>query len=200
LNFLAHIYLSGNNEHVKVGNFVADWIKGNEYKKFPEGIQKGILIHRKIDFFTDNHLIIKKSKNRFSEKYRKYAGIIIDVCYDHFLAKDWNTYSEMSLHDIVVSMKTCFHSNSQYFTPELQKFFPHFLNHGWIEMYPTIDGIEKVLTGMSKHTSLPDETVEAIRIFREYYSDFQAEFDEYFPQLIRYVEENFQIIVRPVKK
>jgi acyl carrier protein phosphodiesterase len=67
-------------------------------------------------------------------------------------------------------------------------------------MYPTIDGIEKVLTGMSKHTSLPDETVEAIRIFREYYSDFQAEFDEYFPQLIRYVEENFQIIVRPVKK
>jgi acyl carrier protein phosphodiesterase len=193
MNFLAHIYLSGENELFKIGNFIGDWVKGNEYKKFPEDIQKGILLHRSIDYYTDNHPVVRSSKNRFIEHYHKYAGIIIDVCYDHYLAKDWDTFSSIPLYEFNNSMKNSLLEYIHCFPADLQDFIPKFMNFGWMDLYASVDGIEKVLRGMVKHTSLPDKTDEAIRIFKDNYSDFRMEFYDYFPQLIDYIEEKFQI-------
>ncbi len=86
MNFLAHIYLSGDNDEIKLGNFIGDYIKGNAYNKYPPLIRKGILLHRKIDYFTDSHPIVRNHKSFFYDKYHKYAGIIIDIIYDHFLS------------------------------------------------------------------------------------------------------------------
>lgn len=88
MNFLAHIYLSGNNDLIKIGNFMADGIRGNDYNQFPNEIKKGILLHRQIDTFTDSHAIYRKSKHRLHEKYGHYSGVIMDILYDHFLAKN----------------------------------------------------------------------------------------------------------------
>ncbi len=196
MNFLAHIYLSGNNDLVKIGNFVGDWIKGNEYKKYPADIQKGILIHRSIDFYTDNHPTIRKSKNRLNDKYHKYSGIIIDIFYDHFLASNWKVYSTILLSDFLNNVHESLLVNMHYFSEEIQEFIPRFMKYKWIESYDSLLGIEKVLQGMSKHTSLPDKTDEAIEILKMYYDDFQNEFFEYFPQLIQHVEERFQVKVK----
>jgi acyl carrier protein phosphodiesterase len=193
MNFLAHLYLSGDNELVRVGNFVGDWIKGNEYKKYPADIQKGIQLHRSIDFYTDNHPIVKQSKSRFSEKYHKYAGIIIDICYDHFLAKNWDAFSTITLPEFTKAVKMSLYANMHYFPKDLQEFIPRFMNHGWLESYNTILGIEKVLEGMAKHTSLPDKTDDAILIFERDYEKFKEEFYEYFPQLSNHIETKFQI-------
>ena len=92
MNFLAHIYVSGDNDLVKIGNFMADSIRGHSYDVYPMEIQKGILLHRSIDSFTDMHPIYRQSKHRLHEKYGHYSGVIMDIFYDHFLAKNWKTY------------------------------------------------------------------------------------------------------------
>ena len=79
MNYLAHIYLSGDNDLIKIGNFMADGIKGHEYEKFPEIIQKGILLHRQIDSFTDFHPVYRQSKHRLHNIYGHYSGVIMDM-------------------------------------------------------------------------------------------------------------------------
>ena len=102
MNFLAHIFLSDNNLQLLLGNFFADHIKGNKFSHFPNEIQQGIHLHRAIDTFTDAHEIVRKSKRRLHERYRHYDGVIIDIFYDHFLAKNWKYYSAIPL-DIYAS-------------------------------------------------------------------------------------------------
>ena len=99
MNFLAHIYLSGDDDQIKIGNFMADSIRGHSYENYPSDIKKGILLHRAIDSFTDMHPIYRKSKHRLHEKYGHYSGVIMDIFYDHFLAKNWIKYSDENLED-----------------------------------------------------------------------------------------------------
>ena len=84
MNFLAHIYLSGEDTPLMIGNFIGDFVKGNEYKNFPADIQNGVLLHREIDSYTDSHEIVLESKKRLREKYRHYSGVITDIFYDHY--------------------------------------------------------------------------------------------------------------------
>ena len=196
MNFLAHVYLSGSNDHIQIGNLVADWIKGSEYKKYPLDIQTGITMHRFIDSFTDNHPIAKKSKIPLSDKYHKYSGVIIDIVYDHFLAKHWPDYSNIALHQFTHNLTNNIRENMHFFAPEVQEFFPRFMKHRWLESYVTLEGIEKVLTGMSKHTSLPDKTTEAILIIEQNYETLRNDFLDFFPQLIEQIETKFGIKVK----
>ena len=89
MNFLAHIYLSGDNDLIKIGNFMADGIRGKHYEYLPAEVQKGIVLHRAIDTYTDSHPIFRQSTKRLHHRYHHYAGVIVDVFYDHFLAKNW---------------------------------------------------------------------------------------------------------------
>lgn len=195
MNFLAHVYLSGNNDEIKVGNFVADWIKGSDFKNYAPGIQKGILMHRSIDSFTDNHPTIKKSKSRLSQDYGKYAGIIIDIFYDHFLAIEWASFSNEPLPLYAQRLYLLLERHINVFPQEIREFIPRFSRRRWIETYATVEGIQNVLAGMSKHTSLPDHTTSAIQILKDSYKEFSTEFFDYFPQLISYVEEKFEIVI-----
>jgi acyl carrier protein phosphodiesterase len=195
MNFLAHIYLSGENDQVKIGNFIGDWIKGNDFNKYPADIKKGILIHRSIDSYTDNHPIVRQSKSRLNDKYHKYSGVIIDIFYDHFLSVNWDTYSSVSISDFTNGLNNCLTAYMEFLPAPIQEFIPRFMKNRWMESYGTPDGIEKVLEGMSRHTSLPDKTIDAIEILKIYYTEFQNEFNEYFPTLIHHVEEKFLISI-----
>ena len=99
MNFLAHIYLSGDNEDILVGNFIGDFVKGNAVDSYPEDIRKGIWLHRSIDSFTDSHSIVRESKKRLWEKFRHYSAVLVDIFYDHFLAKNWKDYSSTGLKE-----------------------------------------------------------------------------------------------------
>ena len=105
MNFLAHIYLSGNNDLVTIGNFIADGIRGKKYLEFPIDIQTGILLHRQIDTFTDAHKTVRESTKRLHKNYSHYSGVIVDILYDHFLAKNWASYSDGTGVLIVSDMK-----------------------------------------------------------------------------------------------
>lgn len=92
MNYLAHLYLSGNDHQLMVGNFIGDAVKGSLYEQFPGRIREGILLHRQIDTYTDNHPKIRQAKSYFSKSYGKYSGVVVDVLFDHFLASNWNKY------------------------------------------------------------------------------------------------------------
>ncbi len=195
MNYLAHTYLSGENDSIRIGNFLGDWVKGSDYLKYPEEIRTGILLHRNIDSFTDSHPIVQRSARRFIPRYAKYSGVVIDIFYDHFLAKNWSDFHNSSLHDYVNRMYNVMLNHADILPERLKLFLPGFMKERWIERYATIDGIKDVLDAMSKSTSLPNETVFAISVMEAYYDDFRHEFYDFFGQIIEFVEEKFMISV-----
>jgi acyl carrier protein phosphodiesterase len=195
LNYLAHIYLSGTNEEILVGNFIGDYVKGFELARYSEWVRKGIMLHRHIDSFTDTNLIVKQSKSRIVERYRKYAGIIIDIFYDHLLVRGWATYSNQPINDFVLQVHGTLCRHMEELPEGVQLFLPSFIKHNWIQKYSTIEGIEDVLHRMSSRTTLPEETEFAIRVLREDYDKFESEFAAFFPSLISYVSKSFGIML-----
>jgi acyl carrier protein phosphodiesterase len=195
LNYLAHIYLSGANEEILVGNFIGDYVKGFELARYSETIRKGIMLHRHIDSFTDTNLIVKRSKARMVEKYRKYSGIIIDIVYDHFLVNTWSEYSNKPIEVFILQVHDILSRHVDVLPEGVRLFLPSFIKNNWIQKYSTIEGIEDVLHRMSSRTTLPEETEYAIRALREDYEKFESEFSAFFPSLISYVTKSFGIIL-----
>lgn len=192
MNFLAHIYLSGNNDEIRLGNFIGDYVKGKEYNNYPPLVKKGILLHRKIDFFTDSHVIVKQHKSLFYNKYHKYAGIITDIVYDHFLSSNWDMYSEIAYDVYVEDIYKFINNNLANLPPELRKFIPNLMRNSWLDSYRTVEGIEGILKGMSKGTSLPAEYEFAIFILQKNYDSIKCDFFEYFSQLIEFVKKELE--------
>jgi len=195
LNFLAHTYLSGSNEEIIVGNFMGDYVKGRNYLLFPEEVKKGILIHRDIDSFTDMHLITRRNKQRVAARYHKYAGIIIDIFYDHFLASLWDQYSDLPLQDFVSRTYDLLKRNYKVLPEAIKRWFPTFLENNWMMTYRTVDGIELVLERMSANTSLPNHAGYAVDVLKEQYSVFEEDFREFFPLIVAFLEEKYQISI-----
>lgn len=193
MNYLAHIYLSGANEEIIVGNFIGDYVKGFELTRYSEIMRKGIMLHRHIDSFTDTHMIVRHSKTRIMEKYRKYSGIIVDIFYDHFLVTDWSKYCSKPLNEFVLSVHGILCRHFEALPEGVRLFLPSFIKNNWIQKYSTVEGIEEVLHRMSSRTTLPEETDFAIRVLRSEYDQLASEFSAFFPSIITYVSRNFGI-------
>ena len=187
MNFLAHIYISGDNDEIRLGNFIGDYVKGKDHHNYPPMVQKGILIHRKIDFFTDSHPIVKSHKALFHSKYHKYAGVVTDIIYDHFLSHDWHMFSDIAFDEYVENIHNWLNNSIEDIPLGMRKIVPHFIRNKWLHSYRTIEGIETVLIGMSKGTSLPAEYEFAIFILRKHYHEIKHDFYKFFPELIEYI-------------
>ena len=186
MNFLAHIYLSGNNDFVKIGNFMADGIRGKVYLNFFDDVKKGILLHRQIDTFTDAHLIYRKSKHRLHNKYGHYSGVIMDILYDHFLAKNWNNYSNENLSDYAQNFYNLLQNNQLILTDKANKMLPYMIKNDWLTSYATIDGIEKILFQMDYRTKHRANMQESIIELKEYYSELENEYTTFFEELMNF--------------
>ena len=184
MNFLAHIYLSGSNDMVTIGNFIADGIRGKKYKKYPEDVQIGILLHREIDTFTDAHKTVRKSTKRLHKNYSHYSGVIVDILYDHFLAKNWERYSDTPLHEYVDSFYDSLEDNYKILPLRIQKMMPFMISDNWLLSYASINGIGKVLDGMNRRTQNRSQMNLAINELQEFYDEFEAEFTDFFDELI----------------
>lgn len=194
MNFLAHIYLSGTNEGVIIGNFIADGIKGNRYKKFPKDIQKGILLHRNIDTYTDSHPIVRQSTARLHQNYGHYSGVIVDILYDHFLAKNWNRYHDTKLELFVADFYELLRKNFEILPTRIQRMMPYMITDNWLVSYATIPGISKILTQMNMRTKGKSKMNFAILELEEYYDDFENEFTDFFAELIDFSENTLSAL------
>ncbi len=189
MNFLAHLYLSGADPKVKIGNFIGDFVKGrNLQEQFEPGILKGIALHREIDAFTDKHPIVLESKKRLRPKYRHYSPVIIDVFYDHFLAVNWATYSNQSLADFARESYATLEKHKALLPDQVNQMMPYMVKGNWLVNYSYTEGIHKTLSGMARRTPYESKMEEATEDLRLHYSDFQDEFSRFFPELKAYAD------------
>lgn len=192
MNFLAHLYLSGNDTNIIIGNFIADHIKGNKFKHLPLSIQKGIRLHREIDTFTDTHPIVKKSMHRLNERYGHYDGVIIDIFYDHFLAKNWTNYSAIPFDKYVQSIYTLLQDNLPLLPKKTVEMLPYMIQYNWLYNYQYLKGIKTVLVGMNKRTSGKSKMHLAIEDLKIHYNDFEKDFSLFFEDIRLFTSNKIQ--------
>lgn len=192
MNFLAHIYLSGDDEELILGNFIADSIKGKRYLHFPPGIQKGILLHRSIDHFTDTHPIVRKSSSKLHKNYSHYSGVIVDIFYDHFLASNWEKYSRVPLENFVADFYMLLQKNYDLLPAPIQNFLPYMVAENWLLSYANIPGISRILYQMNIRTKNIVQMDRAVNELEEHYYEFEKEFSEFFPLLQSFSAERIK--------
>jgi len=192
VNFLAHVYLSNEDDNIKIGNFISDSIRGKKYKNYPPEIQRGILLHRHIDTFTDAHPTVRQSTKRLHENYGHYSGVIVDILYDHFLAKNWKDYSTIPLATYVDDFYNLLEDNYEILPLNVQRLLPHMIQDNWLLSYASIEGITKVLEGMNRRTKNRSKMNLAVVELRAFYDEFEAEFTSFFKELIAFSQEKLK--------
>jgi acyl carrier protein phosphodiesterase len=190
MNFLAHLYLSGDNEELKFGNFIGDWIKGNKYLNYVGDIRNGILLHRDIDGFTDNHPIVDKSVERLRPAYGKHAAVAVDILYDHFLAKYWHEYSDKSLKKYVKSFHKYVLMHFHLLPAGAKRFAFPFIRNRRLLCYADLNCFEDVLNKMAIYTSMPHKVKDAMYIITLNYHEFEIEFRIFLADVQEFVRTN----------
>jgi acyl carrier protein phosphodiesterase len=189
MNFLAHIYLSGNSDLLKIGNFMADGIRGKQFETYPQEIQNGITLHRAIDTFTDAHPVFRESTKKLHSRYHHYAGVIVDVFYDHFLAKNWNNYSDENLEEFIEFFYQSLRDNRSILSPRTANFMDVMFRENWLLSYRTVEGIDKILTQMDRRTKNQSKMQFATEELQEFYVEFEDEFTLFFQDLQEHVRK-----------
>ena len=189
MNFLAHAFLSGDNPELLLGNFIADTVKGKQAELYTIEVAKGIKLHRLIDTYTDTHQIVAETKARLRPQYRKFAPVIADIFYDHFLASRFEQYAQEPLAPYTQKVYGIV-SASLHLLPERMKYtFEHMHRHNWLLGYAELEGVGRALTGMSRRASFASGMETAVHELEENYTLYAAEFEAFFPELVNYVEE-----------
>ena len=194
MNFLAHIYLSGTDEELTLGNFFADSLKGKSYLKYPLGIQRGVVLHRAIDFYTDTHPTVRKSISRLFETYGHYSGIIVDILYDHFLAVHWKEYSVVPLEIYIEDFYDLLQRNYTILPKPVQQFMPYMIRDNWLLSYATIEGIGRILYQMNERTNRKSRMNFAVVELEKHYPEFEEEFLSFFDELQLFAAKNTQAL------
>lgn len=194
MNYLAHFFLARGDEGLIVGNFLADHVKGNKYKTLPEEIQRGVILHRRIDDYTDSHHEVEKTKIRLRENYGKYAPVISDVFYDYALGNNWENYSNKELKafssEIYATLKRSKHS-----FPEMARITLEYMSaNDWLYHYSTYYGIEMALKGLSRRATFETNMHEAIADLKSDEELIEEEFKSFFVDLQEHVHQELKNI------
>lgn len=168
---------------------MADGIRGKQFENFPKEIQKGIILHRAIDTFTDAHPVFRESTKRLHERYHHYAGVIVDIFYDHFLAKNWTKYSNDNLEEYINLFYQSLHTNIDFLTERTKGMMPYMINQNWLLSYRTIDGISQILTQMDRRTKNESKMRFASEELKTFYTEFEEEFSLFFEDLRLHAQE-----------
>ena len=168
---------------MKIGNFLGDFVRSKDQKKYNNEIQKGIKLHHHIDHYTDTHAIVKKSKTRLRSQFGHYAPVIVDMYYDHFLALNWSQYAAVGLEEFTQHFYGLTDKN-QWILPEKAQDVLHYMKRdNWLFEYRTFEGIDKALTGMSRRTKFVSKMEWAALELKNNFSQYQADFNCFFPEL-----------------
>jgi acyl carrier protein phosphodiesterase len=192
MNWLAHILLSEPSVENRLGNLLGDLSKGKEIDKLSYNLRQGIARHYAIDKFTDSHAIIRSSKRRINKDYSRFAGILIDVFYDHFLAKNWQLYSDMTLSNFTAEIYNSFQSYQGEISQSVRQIIRQMIDEDWLTSYQHISGIENALkriddrvkSRMGNQVSL----VYAMTILEQEYNNLEQDFRFFFPELQQYMK------------
>ena len=175
-----------------VGAILGDFVKGSLPGRFSADITRGILLHRKIDRYTDDHKIMRVSRSLISPERRRFSGIIVDVCYDHFLARHWASYSSVELEDFAGSAYRTLVSYQSEFPERLQHMLPRMMRDDWLSSYRELWAIDAALNGIAQRLRRTNTLKNSVEEIRKNYLLLEEQFLSFFPQLIQFVASERQ--------
>jgi acyl carrier protein phosphodiesterase len=206
MNYLAHAYLSFNRPEILAGNLISDFVKGKKKLDYPEGIQKGIALHRDIDNFTDTHEATRRAKVFFKPAYGLYSGALTDVVYDHFLANDPGEFFsegamgavERAAPDGAARLAAIAERSYQQLDPLLSilperfaRMFPYMRSQNWLYNYRFREGIHNSFAGLARRALYMSGPEAAVAVFEAEYGELKACYDDFFPNLKNFAYSRF---------
>ena len=190
MNWLAHLYLSEPDPAFRVGNLLPDILQHSQLAGLPEDFQRGIRQHRLIDAFTDKHAVFKHSIRRIPASHRRYGGVLVDVFYDHILAREWSAYSPQPLPEFTAEVYRSFEMLKPQLPPEI---WPHLERMRDVDLfgsYRKLSGIVAALNRIANRTRRRVPLADATVILENHYAAFRADFEKFFPDLRAHIQSH----------
>ena len=188
MNYLAHLFLASDKENARLGGLLADFVRGDAKQKYSIDIQYEIHLHKLIDAYTDSHPVILDAKKMVDEKKHRYMGIVLDVFYDHKLAQNWGIYSNLSLLEFTQQTYHLMQNNDNLLPNVVREFVSFMIQEDWLTSYTDMQGFTKAIRRLSMRLTKGEIMWNCISDVEENYSAFSVGFEEFFPQLIDYVQ------------
>lgn len=189
MNYLAHLYLSGDDPLVITGNFMADGVKGRDLSRYDPRIQEGIRLHRAIDVFTDAHRLTRAGRERLRPHAHKYAGVVLDLFYDHLLAAQWESYHDEPLGTFAHRMYALLGRNMAHMPERIRRMLPYMSGGDWLGGYARLGGLAGALRGLSRRVRAGEVMAGAERVLVEHEDIYRSEFASFFAELRHHLAE-----------
>ena len=186
MNYLAHLYLADNTDDSLIGNLLGDFVKGRPGQQYSESIVAGILHHRKIDAYADAHPDLRTSRGRIGRHMSRFSGIIVDVCYDHFLARYWDKYSHQDLTVFIQHAYSVLQNNWSILPERLQRILPYMVSENWLGGYIELKRVGSTLDRITRRLTRGQQFRGAIVEVEKNYVDLESDFLNFFPDLVGY--------------
>jgi acyl carrier protein phosphodiesterase len=190
MNYLAHILLARQSDAAMIGAMLGDFVKANDVRNYPAEIALEITLHRNIDSYTDSHPLFRSSVQLFGEGRRRYAGIVLDVLYDHLLSQRWDNFCDIHRPEFIQRFYRALLAHQEMLPEKLRLIAPRIVQQDWLGSYAELEGVERAVTRISQRLSRNGELLrEGLADVRVHYAAMAEGFEEFFPQLERYAAE-----------
>lgn len=188
MNYLAHLHLGGPQSGALLGSLYGDFVKGPLQGRWPAQIEAGIRLHRQIDAFTDSHPLVLQAKARFPNERRRYAGILIDLFFDHCLAAHWHDYADEPLDEFTARVYQVLREEAE-LPGKLAVIAPRMAAQDWLGSYREFSVMEQVVAGMSRRLSRPEGLAGGVRELERLYQPLQQDFRAFYPELQAFAQQ-----------
>ncbi|MGZ3880078.1 MAG: acyl carrier protein phosphodiesterase [Flavisolibacter sp.] len=195
MNYLGHAYLSFNSPQILVGNMISDFVKGKEKFVFNGNIQKGMVLHRAIDEFTDTHPATKRAMEVFRPAYRLYSAPIMDILFDYFLANDANLFSDGSLKAFADNIYAQLEENTIHLPNRFLQVFTYMKADNWLYNYKYPEGIRRSLHGLVRRATYINDSDTAYRLFLQNQDVLNECYQLFFVDVKQYAKQRFQELI-----
>jgi acyl carrier protein phosphodiesterase len=199
MNYLAHLFLARPTPQSRMGNLLGDFCKGVNILDYSRPIISGLHNHRLVDRFTDNHVIVRQAKGRFSAKRRRFAGIALDVLFDHFLLRHWQRYSDIPVEHFLELTYSDLAQTLLLMPPRMQNVVKSMLEQHWLLQYQTLDGVGYALDRIAGRIRFANQFSGSIEEIEVHYAEFEQCFERFFPALIEHIDrhgpENYKRLI-----
>ena len=188
MNYLAHLFLSEDDTESLIGSLMGDSHKGAIGPGLSPALRRGVLVHRRVDSYTDAHDVVARGKARMSPDFRRYAGILLDLFYDHFLARHWSSDSAEPLDAFAARVYQIVRLHRDSFSTPMQRSMDYMVRNELLQSYRTVGGVERALYGIEGRLKRPSRLHVAVMELERNYLELERDFDVFFPDLMRFTE------------
>ncbi|WP_271409036.1 acyl carrier protein phosphodiesterase [Pseudomonas sp. Q1-7] len=193
MNYLAHLHLGGSQPAQLLGSLYGDFVKGPLDGRWPADVEAAIRLHRRIDAFTDRHPLVAQAKSRFPVERRRFSGILLDVFFDHCLARDWSVYASEPLDAFTRHVYQVLDAEP-HLPGRLALIAPRMAAQDWLGSYREFETLERVIAGMARRLSRPEALDGAMSELEGLYAALHTDFRAFYPQLQQFAEHQLRSV------